>query len=322
MAVKVGRQRWAESVRIAPKARVKTPPPAGAIVYYVRRGDLIKIGTTTSPAQRFLDLVPDEILAVEPGGYPLENHRHLQFGHLREGGEYFQSAPELLEHIRHVRDLHGEPDPAWRTTRSRGNRLPALPLATSTETVTATEAAARFGVKEGTLRQWVHRNKLPIVGRDGHNRHIFYAEHVEYLAAATAPWRTPPELTSTSVLPQAATPVTLSSSDRAMPRDRDRSSGHSCSRGAGELMLPTRGDGMLNTEAAAKLVGVSASTIRQWRRRGHLTIQGLDEYDHPLHTAAAVREAERKVRENGLRTSGIDPRKQRGRARFPLPVAA
>ena len=87
-------------------------------------------------------------------------------------------------------------------------------------------------------------------------------------------------------------------------------------------MLPQRGDGMLNTEAAARLAGVSPATIRQWRRRGHLQVQGLDEYDRPLHTDTAVREAEAIVRANGLRTSKVDPRKQRGRPRFPLTSAA
>lgn len=89
-------------------------------------------------------------------------------------------------------------------------------------------------------------------------------------------------------------------------------------------MRPTRGDGMLSTAEAAKLAGGTPEMIRKWRQRGWLRVQGLDERDRPLHTPAAVREAERLVRENGLRTSGVDPRRQRGRPRaaFPLPAAA
>ena len=72
-----------------------------------------------------------------------------------------------------------------------------------------------------------------------------------------------------------------------------------------------RGDGFITTRDAARLVGASPVTIRQWRRRGWLAPQGLDERGHPLHTREAVRAAERRVRENGLRESGIDPRQLR-----------
>jgi len=74
---------------------------------------------------------------------------------------------------------------------------------------------------------------------------------------------------------------------------------------------PTRGDGLLDTAAAALLVGVRPVTIRQWRARGWLAPQGLDERGFPLHTREAVRAAEKRVRENGLKTSGIDPRQLR-----------
>jgi len=85
---------------------------------------------------------------------------------------------------------------------------------------------------------------------------------------------------------------------------------------AGERMLPTRGDGLLGTPAAAQLVGVQPVTIRSWRRKGWLVPQGLDERGYPLHTREAVRAAERTARANGLRTSGIDPRQLRGRRGF------
>jgi DNA-binding transcriptional MerR regulator len=76
-------------------------------------------------------------------------------------------------------------------------------------------------------------------------------------------------------------------------------------------MRPTRGDGFLTTAEAGQLAGVSAATIRSWRNRGWLAPQGLDEHGRPLHTREAVRAAERKVRANGLRTSGVDPRSLR-----------
>ena len=76
-------------------------------------------------------------------------------------------------------------------------------------------------------------------------------------------------------------------------------------------MRPGRGDGLLRTPEAARLVGASPATIRSWRNRGYLVAQGTDERGYPLHTREAVRAAERRVRENGLQASGIDPRQLR-----------
>jgi len=76
-------------------------------------------------------------------------------------------------------------------------------------------------------------------------------------------------------------------------------------------MRPARGDGFLTTAEAARLVGVKPVTIRRWRHLGYLLAQGLDEHGYPLHSRTAVRAAERRVRENGLQASGIDPRQLR-----------
>ena len=86
-------------------------------------------------------------------------------------------------------------------------------------------------------------------------------------------------------------------------------------------MRPARGDGLLNTPEAAALVGVTPATVRKWRSRGWLTAQGLDERNNPLHTREAIRAAERRVRQNGIAASGIDPRQLRQRP-APLPLAA
>ncbi|MFF4489436.1 hypothetical protein ACFY0F_23555 [Streptomyces sp. NPDC001544] len=86
------------------------------VVYYVRRGNLIKIGTTRAFVTRMRSLMPDEILAIEPGSYSLENQRHQQFAEHRYGrdqrgakSEYFHPSDELLQHIKAVRKRHGIP---------------------------------------------------------------------------------------------------------------------------------------------------------------------------------------------------------------------
>lgn len=83
------------------------------IVYYILRGSLIKIGTTTRPRKRFDTLMPDAVLATEPGDRELERARHAQFGPFREQGvglEYFKPGAPLIELIHELRDCHGVPD--------------------------------------------------------------------------------------------------------------------------------------------------------------------------------------------------------------------
>lgn len=82
----------------------------GGVVYYVRRGDFVKIGTTRDLRRRLGALRPDEILAVEPGSFTLERERHRQFAHCRATGEYFKAAPELATHLHDIRAEFGVPD--------------------------------------------------------------------------------------------------------------------------------------------------------------------------------------------------------------------
>jgi transposase-like protein len=94
-----------------------------------------------------------------------------------------------------------------------------------------------------------------------------------------------------------------------MPPGRHAPRGLSCFPGG--VMHPTRGDGYYTTAEAGRLVGVPPATIRKWRQRGWLQTQGLDERGRPLHTREAVVAAEKQVTENGLKTSGINPRQLR-----------
>lgn len=84
------------------------PRPRIDVVYYLRFAERVKIGTSAQPRQRLAALWHDELLAFEPGDRTVERARHAQFAHLREGGEWFLAAPELLAH---TRDLAGDLDP-------------------------------------------------------------------------------------------------------------------------------------------------------------------------------------------------------------------
>lgn len=83
-------------------------------------------------------------------------------------------------------------------------------------------------------------------------------------------------------------------------------------------MIPAHPSGLLTTREAAKLAGVQPVTIRAWRRLGYLAAQGLDERSYPMHTAEAVRAAEKLVVSHGMAASGINPRL----LRKPPPLAA
>lgn len=82
------------------------------LVYYVRIGHHVKIGTTRDLYNRMASLQPDEILALEVGGSSLERERHRQFDHIRatKGREYFLPTVELMDHIAEVRGRWVEPE--------------------------------------------------------------------------------------------------------------------------------------------------------------------------------------------------------------------
>ncbi|MFV8301278.1 hypothetical protein ACNQP7_31770 [Mycolicibacterium fortuitum] len=69
------------------------------IVYYLKFGDRVKIGTSTNLRKRLLDIPHDEVLAVEPGGPAMERCRHLQFANSRVNGEWFSCGDDLMQHI-------------------------------------------------------------------------------------------------------------------------------------------------------------------------------------------------------------------------------
>jgi len=100
-----------------------------SVVYYIRRGDHIKIGRTVDFRSRMGKLRPDEVLAVEPGGHEVETARHRQFrehhiaGH-PEGIEWFHRGDDLLAHIAELAATRDVPElPRW---RARGDAEPQI----------------------------------------------------------------------------------------------------------------------------------------------------------------------------------------------------
>lgn len=75
------------------------------VVYFLRRGDLLKIGTTSNLARRVQSFqhALDDVVATIPGDERLERIWHLRFAHLRDrdaaGREWFRATNELWEAI-------------------------------------------------------------------------------------------------------------------------------------------------------------------------------------------------------------------------------
>lgn len=186
IAVSVGRQRWESGERMAAPSTGTQPVTAESIVYYIRRGAFIKIGTTRHPRRRFTELMPDEILAFEPGTHRDERMRHRQFVHLRRSGEYFRPAPELLEHAARVRAAHGDPDPSWPVTgaprpaaspRAAATSAPEAPaVITGPEMLlTRQEAAEVAHVDVERIRTWERRGHLERTGLNEAGQPVYTA---------------------------------------------------------------------------------------------------------------------------------------------------
>lgn len=83
----------------------------GGHVYFVRVGDLIKIGYSTQPYQRLRAYPPNaEVLGVFPGTRKSEADLHGRFRFaLQKGREWFRPADEILEYIAEMIDHYGPP---------------------------------------------------------------------------------------------------------------------------------------------------------------------------------------------------------------------
>lgn len=128
-----------------------------SVVYYIARGGIIKIGFTTNMTQRMASLMPDAILATEPGDRALEKRRHGQFKHLRAplGNEYFSVHPDLLLHVETVLAEHGPPKmtgyPSYHSWHLGDHML-----------VPVKEAARLAGVPIRTMYEWIREGRLTV----------------------------------------------------------------------------------------------------------------------------------------------------------------
>lgn len=90
------------------------------VVYYLRRGDQIKIGTSGNVRNRLAALHFDEVLAFERGNRQREHRRHLQFGSYRIlRTEWFDVHDALSDHIRTLREGIDDPWSQYALWRSQ-----------------------------------------------------------------------------------------------------------------------------------------------------------------------------------------------------------
>ena len=97
-AIQTGRSRHGESgargYRRRPKRGLHEP-----IVYYMARGDLVKIGLSTNIITRHSILGMPELLAIERGDIKVERARHKFFVDLHVQGEWFRNVDPLTAYV-------------------------------------------------------------------------------------------------------------------------------------------------------------------------------------------------------------------------------
>jgi len=96
------RERFAE-VRLVEHLEAERQRLTGGVVYFIRQGDFVKIGTSRQLDKRLSTLRQEwgdfEYLGSIPGGFKREQKLHRRFAQLRVLGEWFEASPELLAFI-------------------------------------------------------------------------------------------------------------------------------------------------------------------------------------------------------------------------------
>lgn len=88
--------------RLASVQQVRTTRSPSGWVYFIRRGDAIKIGWTGDVDRRANELHADAVLHAEPGTMQDERRMHAAFDHLlipEMGREWFRAEPDLVSFV-------------------------------------------------------------------------------------------------------------------------------------------------------------------------------------------------------------------------------
>jgi hypothetical protein len=157
------------------RALIKAAAPSHhhpAVVYYMRMGDLVKIGTSTNIRSRIATLNTQGVMAVEPGSYAVERERHAQFAHLRGHGEWFILGEDLAAHIADVREQFAaetgstveqwvaERTPPRRRKQEKTRRLAGCAIFSLTNFVLPSRASQRCPETPETPTCWGSRRML------------------------------------------------------------------------------------------------------------------------------------------------------------------
>jgi hypothetical protein len=143
------------------------------VVYFLRNGDRVKIGTTTNIVSRSYKLTfrPNDVVLLLQGGTDLEHRIHERFKDQRlSGTEWFRLSGDLKRYLDET-DFPGLPglshrDASQKTSRrARGTLaaglIPPAPAETR-DLLTTAEAAGLAGVPSSTIRTWRSRGKRGI----------------------------------------------------------------------------------------------------------------------------------------------------------------
>lgn len=107
---KLGSRKFMAAYHAAMQQTAESPKPRrrdlhkGPCIYFIRGGDLIKIGRTNDLRGRLSNLqigspTPLEVLLVLADTGPLEKVLHRRFAKARAHGEWFRAEKKLLEYI-------------------------------------------------------------------------------------------------------------------------------------------------------------------------------------------------------------------------------